>query len=149
MRRVNWALWSAPLLAIFALYSYPLVFVRWPVTRDVPWVNLGLVAVTLAALAVGVRRAFDPSRGWASRLSVLAVAPITLAAAGFFVYGVFVTARHLPVSSEAPNIGERLPAFTLLNQDGAPVSLASLLTASPGSRTLPRGVLLIFYRGYW
>ncbi len=50
-------------------------------------------------------------------------------------------------------MGTKAPDFTLPDKDGNPVTLSKLL-ASPagfGSDTPqnPRGVLLIFYRGYW
>jgi peroxiredoxin len=53
------------------------------------------------------------------------------------------------------------PDFTLPDQDGRPVSLAQLLTASPDAVApagagapadavqKANGVVLVFYRGYW
>ena len=48
MKRINWQLWSGFLLSVFALLSYPFIFVNWASTRDFPWANLVLFA--LAAL---------------------------------------------------------------------------------------------------
>ena len=46
-------------LSTLGFLSYPLLFVRWPITRDLPWVNLLLfvaaIALTIACgLAVRV-----------------------------------------------------------------------------------------------
>jgi len=146
-RVVNWPIWLSVPLAVATLYSYPFVFVRWPVTRDVPWVNLllGATAVTLAI--TGVRRSFG--RGWMAKTAGVVAAAATVAAVGLFVYKVLVLARELPASAHAPNVGQQAPEFTLADLNNQPVSLTSLRTTPlEGSRT-PRGVLLIFYRGYW
>jgi hypothetical protein len=150
VRGFNWPIWAAPLLGLATLFSYPLFFVRWPATRDVPWVNLLLLVATLAALTAGVRRATAPNRGWLSRVSAIAIGLLTVATLGRFVYGVFISARHLPASTGAPAVGRKAPEFTLLDQYNIPVSLASMLSTplQPGS-TPPRALLLIFYRGYW
>jgi len=60
--------------------------------------------------------------------------------------------RWLPTAHGAPQIGQKAPVFTLADTHGKPVSLSELLSApingkAPSSN--PRGVLLIFYRGYW
>jgi cytochrome oxidase Cu insertion factor (SCO1/SenC/PrrC family) len=54
---------------------------------------------------------------------------------------------QLPPSTGAPAVGQKAPGFTLPDQHGNPVSLAGLLK----SRETPKlkGIVLIFYRGYW
>jgi peroxiredoxin len=54
----------------------------------------------------------------------------------------------LPESKGAPEVGRKAPEFTLTDQNGKNVSLTQLLTEPIGS-TQPKGVVLIFYRGYW
>jgi hypothetical protein len=146
-RAANWPIWLCVPLAIATLYSYPFVFVRWAATRDVPWVNLllGAAAVTLAI--VGVRRSFG--RGWMARAAAVVAAVATVAAAGVFVYKVLIVARELPASTNAPNVGQPAPEFTLVDLNNQSVSLTSLRTAPLAASRMPRGVLLIFYRGYW
>jgi peroxiredoxin len=62
-----------------------------------------------------------------------------------FALRVFVHARHLPASAHAPRVGERAPDFTLPDEDGALISLASLLSATPVAGTpASKGVLLVF-----
>ena len=51
--RFNWQLWLGFLLAFVAGFSYPTVFVWFPVTRDFPWVNLLLFLVAAFFLVAG------------------------------------------------------------------------------------------------
>jgi hypothetical protein len=148
MRRVNWPLWSGVLLALCALFSYPLVFVRWPATRDLPWVNFLLFGAAAVSAIVGVRRAFAPGRRWLSKMLGVVGAALVVTVFGAFVFGVIVVPRQLPASLMAPHMGQRAPDFTLLDVNSTTVSLSELLSTPLGSRA-PKGVLLIFYRGYW
>ena len=43
-RSWNWAIWAGFILALLAAGSYVPFFVRFPSTRDVPWVNLLMFA---------------------------------------------------------------------------------------------------------
>jgi peroxiredoxin len=145
-RGVNWPLWSGFLLTPVAFLSYPFLFERWPITRDVPWVNLLLFSIAALLLAIGVRRTFSPGRlRWLRITSGLVAATLSVAVFANFGLTVFVRARHLPASTHAPGIGMQALDFTLLDENGAPVSLAALLspTAASGSPT-PKGVLLVF-----
>lgn len=147
-RSIHWPLWSAPLLAIIAFISYPTVFARFPITRDVPWVNLLLFAIAALLAFIGLRRAFasDSTRRRkiiASIVSVLTAAVIFLFVAGFMIYP-----RHMPASHGAPQIGQKAPDFTLPDINNQPVALSQLL-ATPIDGRAPKGVLLVFYRGYW
>ena len=143
---MNWPLWSGFLLSIVAFLSYPLVFERWPVTRDFPWANLLLFAIAALLVAIGLRRAFSPGRlRWMRITSGLFAAVVSVVIFANFVFTVFVRARHLPASAHAPRIGERALDFTLPDENGAPVSLAALLSrpTMPGEQA-SNGVLLVF-----
>jgi hypothetical protein len=153
-RRFNWPIWTGFLLSLFAFISYFSVFVRFPVTRDFPWVNLLLFAAAAALLVVGVRRAFarDRSHPKRSKITGAVVATLSVAIFGFFIFATFIMARQLPASHGAPQVGQKAPDFSLTDINGKPVSLSEMM-ASPvngkaGSPN-PRGVLLVFYRGYW
>lgn len=158
-RSWNWALWTGASLVFLGVVSYPLFFVRFPGLRDFPWVNLPMIALGLVLLALGLVRAFrhpDLCRGqiFGSVLAVLA-----LAFSGFFLYGIFIGARHvLPASHDAPRVGQTAPDFTLPDSQNHPVSLTGALNSpfTPESATSAEkaadraaGVVLIFYRGYW
>src|SRR5215471_12326187 len=114
IRRLNWPLWSAFVLSPIAFLSYPFVFERWPITRDVPWANLLLFVLAGLLVVTGVRRAFAPGRlRWLRIASGLVAATISIAIFTSFALTVFVRARQLPASAHAPGVGERAPDFTL------------------------------------
>jgi hypothetical protein len=136
-RRLNWPLWTGLVLSVVAFFSYPLFFYRFPVTRDVPWVSFLLFALAIVLLVVGVRRA--PGR----KIGAIVVAAIGTGIAVLFTLGVTIGSR-LPTGANVPAVGAKAPDFTLLDANRKPVALSQLL-AEPGSK----GVLLVFYRGYW
>jgi hypothetical protein len=135
-------------LSVIAFISYFFVFVRFPVTRDFPWANLLLFAGAAALLLVGVRRAFAPERRLGSKVAGLVVATLGVAIFGLFVFSVFVMARWMPAAQGAPEVGQKAPEFNLSDTDGRPVSLSELRSTPVNGKT-PKGVLLVFYRGYW
>ena len=148
MKRLNWQIWAGFVLSLVAAFSYPFVFFRWPITRDYPWVNLILFAIAMVLLFLGLRRAFKPDKKIFSKIfSSLAAALGVLFFAGL-LFGVFVAGRWLPASAGAPQVGQKAPDFTLTDSNNKPVTLAQLLT-EPVNNQPPKGVLLIFYRGYW
>ena len=148
MKKLNWPLWAGFLLTLFAFLSYMFLFIEWPITRDFPWVNLILFAIAMVLLALGLRRAFKPDKRIVTKIfSSLAGALGLLLIAGFlFLY--FVQGRSLPASAAAPQVGQKAPDFTLTDPNSQPTTLAQLLS-QPINNKPPKGVLLIFYRGYW
>ena len=159
MKKFNWQIWAAFLLSLFAFLSYPLLFVGFPVTRDFPWANLLFFVIALALMLFGLRRAFasDRAHPLRSKISGGILATLSLAILSGFVFTVFIWARLMPASHGAPQVGQQAPDFTLADTNGRSVSLAELLSSSVyanpetsvESKALPKGVLLIFYRGYW
>ena len=148
MRRLNWQIWAGFVLSLVAGFSYPFVFVRWPITRDFPWANLIMFAIAMVLLFLGLRRAFKPDKRIVSKIfSSLAAALGLLMLAGL-LFAVLVLGRWVPASAGAPQVGQKAPDFTLTDSNKKPVTLAQLLS-EPINNQPPRGVLLIFYRGYW
>ena len=148
MKRLNWQIWAGFVLSLVAGFSYPLLFARWPITRDWPWVNLILFAIAMVLLFLGLRRAFKPDKRIFSKLfSSLAAAFGVLLLAGL-LFMIFVMGSWLPASAGAPQVGQKAPDFTLTDSHDKPVTLAQLL-AEPINNKPPKAVLLIFYRGYW
>ena len=146
--RFNWTIWLGFLLSVFALISYPFVFVRWPVTRDFPWANLLIFAFAGALLVAGLRRTFTPDSRRRSRIVSSLVATVGFLTLGFFLFAFFIGSRWLPAAHGAPQVGKKAPDFSLANTAGQTVRLSDLLT-EPLDGKPPKGVLLIFYRGYW
>lgn len=136
MRRFNWPLWIGFVVTLFAFISYLPLFVRFATTRDVPWATYLIFAVGLVLVAIGFRRA-------QRKIAATIVTVLSVAIAAFFVFGANFGTR-MPASPTAPAVGAKAPDFTLPDTSGKPVALAQLL-AAPGAK----GVILIFYRGYW
>jgi len=149
-RRINWPLWVGFVLSIAAFLTYFFVFVEFPVTRDFPWANLLLFVIALACIFVGVRCGFASDRPHPVRSKIVTslVAIVSVVILGLFVFTIFVVGRWLPASKGAPQVGQRAPEFTLPDSNGNQVSLNELLT-TPINGNATRGVLLMFYRGYW
>jgi hypothetical protein len=123
-------------------------FVNAPGQRIFPWLSLLFAGGALIALAIGVRRAYGGPQNYRGRtltvvLTVVALLPIALSGLGF------VAMRKLPSAAEAPQVGQKVPDFTLPDTSGKPVSLDQLLAPADTESRAPRAVLLIFYRGYW
>jgi hypothetical protein len=149
-RRINWRIWAGFLTCIAGLLSYFLVFSKFPVTRDVPWVNFLLLSVGIALLGSGLRRAFKEPLQYRGKIVGSILTVLSLAGAGFFCFLIFYASKQLPKSAGAPRVGDRAPEFALADTRGEEVSLSSLMTSPlPDSKVPPKGALLIFYRGYW
>ena len=150
MRRFNWPLWLGFLLTLIAVISFSTIFVWFPVTRDFPWVNLLLFLVAAVFLFAGIRRGFAREQAHPTRSKVIAsiVGVLSVAIFALFIFGFFVLARWLPASAGAPKVGQKVPEFTLSDASGRQVSLNELLS-TPIDGKAPKGVLLVFYRGYW
>jgi len=146
-RRFNWPLWLGFLLSLVTFFSYFAVFVWYPITRDFPWANLLLFAVAAVLLFMGVRRAFGSDRR-RSRIVATIVTTLGVVVIGLFIFAFFVGGRLLPPSKGAPQVGQKAPDFTLTDTSGKAVSLNDLLS-TPINGSAPKGVLLVFYRGYW
>jgi hypothetical protein len=148
LKRFNWATWAGFLLSLFAFMSYYFIFVWFETTRDFPWANLLLIAGAVVLLILGLRKGFSKDRSKLSKVVTSLATVLGLLICGLFVFVYFIGARQLPASAGAPQVGQKAPEFTLTDTNNKPVSLAELLT-TPVAGKPPKGVLLIFYRGYW
>jgi peptidoglycan/LPS O-acetylase OafA/YrhL len=126
-----WMALLGPVLGLFGLLSYFTLFVNIPALRDIPWINIPLVAIGVAVStwALTAKRSFPR---WAG------AALSTLCAAALLGY-VFVLSNMLPETSAVAAVGDAAPALTLPDQTGTETAVVD-----PASRTL-----LVFYRGHW
>jgi hypothetical protein len=148
MKNFNWQLWAGFALTLFSFLSYPFLFIDYPLLRDFPWLNLILFAFALVLLILGLRRAFRPGQKSIWRVSAVVVVTLGVLLMAFFIFIAFIEARRLPASAGAPQVGQKAPDFSVPDINNKPVTLAALLT-QPVNDKPPKGVLLIFYRGYW
>ena len=152
-RNWNWRIWAGFLLALATVPSYMALFVRFPVTRNIPWTSWLMFAAAVWLLSVGMRKAFVSPDAYLGKIMGPILAVISLVVAGFFGYATLYASRRVPLSMGAPKVGAKAPEFTLADTSGKMVKLSTLLSEPMpgrlGSGAKPRGVLLIFYRGYW
>ena len=150
-KRWNWRIWTGFLLALLAIPIYFIVFVRYPVTRDVPWATWLMFAVAGWLLWAGLSRAFANSGAYRGKIAGPIVALLSLAIAALLGYATLYASRQLPAAAGAPRVGQKAPEFTLTDTSGNPTALSTLLSQPiPGTQgQKPRGLLLVFYRGYW
>jgi hypothetical protein len=146
-RPSNSALWWGFALALGAMLCNMAFFIQPPAQHSIPWLSLLLAVVALIFVGKGLWRVFAPPRIHRGRIlaSVLSILSLLLIAVAVFA---FFSARALPISAGAPQVGQKAPDFTLPDTTGRPVSLDQLF-APAADGVPPKAVLLIFYRGYW
>ena len=141
-RRANIFSWVGFAIALVAVISYVPFFAVFPATRDFPWANYLIFLVAGAFLAVGLTRAFrDPER-YRGKISGSILAALSFLLLALFVLSVTYLSKQIPSARTALGVGQRAPSFLLANSVGRPVSSTDLLKDH-------RGVLIVFYRGYW
>ena len=144
-RKWNWPIWSGFVIAIVGLFSYEF-FARFPITRDFPWANFLLFGIGLALLLIGLFRAFGRPQVYRGKIFGSIFAALAMLCFAFFSYVIFYVLHQVPASAGAPRVGQKAPDFLLLDQNGKPLGLGDLLRGPSGP---PKGVALIFYRGFW
>jgi lysylphosphatidylglycerol synthetase-like protein (DUF2156 family) len=159
-RNWNSTLWVGFSLVLVGIFSYPLFFARFPITRDFPWANLALIALAVLLLGVGMRRAFRQPDSYRGKISGSILSVLTVLLVGFFLVEIFHETKEISASHGAPKVGEIAPDFTLSDSQGNPVTLSAMLNSSfvpngsssaaaASSSAKTAGTVLIFYRGYW
>src|SRR5215469_13338383 len=147
----NWQIWAGFLLALAATPAYFLLFARFPVTRDMPWASWLMFAMAAWLFWAGLGRAFAGSGRYRGKVAGLVLAVLSLGVAVFFGYATLYASRKLPTAAGAPRVGDKAPEFTLADTSGNVVAMSTLLSEPmPGTEgQKPRGLVLVFYRGYW
>ena len=146
----NWRLWAGFACSLVALFGYFLLF---EITRMAFWISLLLSVVAVVLLIGGLRRARSAPESYRGRIAGPVLTILTLLVIALFGAGTYMVKRAYPAANNTPRVGQKAPEFALTDSNGSPVRLAELLStpvaAGPGTAGAPRGVLLVFYRGYW
>jgi drug/metabolite transporter (DMT)-like permease len=166
-RRRNWAPLIGLLLALLAMLSNGVYFLGLPGQRALPILGVALVIAALVCAAAGILRTFRQPQRYGGKVSssILGVLSLLLCVLAAFTS---MHSRDLPAATNAPQVGQKVPDFTLADTHGNKVSLGQLLgksdspvSASAGNTagqatpvglttaTPTKAVLLVFYRGYW
>src|SRR5215469_6212580 len=146
-RKRTLAPWLGLLLTVLGGLSNGLPFIGF-LAAPVPWISLLLSLIGFVVVLLGLWRVIGKSTVYKGKLSgSIAAAFSLLFLVGAIAY--FWGARHIPAeSAAAPQVGQRVPDFTLPDSTGHSVSLTQLLSGSAGKEP-PKALLLVFYRGYW
>jgi hypothetical protein len=151
-RKWNSSIYLGFVVALVALVSYPFFFVRFPATRDFPWVNLLLFGVAVILLAVGLRRAFGRVEQYRGKVAGPIWGLLSVAMLSLFLFLNFSFTKLKPPAQGTPQVGQKAPDFTLPDTNGNRVTLSRLwgnAASGASGSTKDQWVLLIFYRGYW
>jgi hypothetical protein len=147
--RRNTAPWWGLLFALASMGCNAAFFLTPPGQGAIVWVSLLLAVMALIFLIAGLRLVIVHPKVYRGKILSVVVSVIAVLLAGLSIFG-FVSTRKLPSAAEAPQVGQRVPDFTLADTSGKPVSLDQLLAPSSTNQApVAKGVLLIFYRGYW
>jgi peptidoglycan/LPS O-acetylase OafA/YrhL len=141
-RRRNILNWAGFAVVLVALVSYIPFFALFPATRDIPWANYLLFLIGGALIAVGVRRAFRDPEHNAGKISGSILAALSILLFALFVVIVTYYSKQIPSAESALRVNRKAPPFVLVGTAGKQVSSADLLKDH-------RGLVLVFYRGYW
>jgi hypothetical protein len=149
-RSRNLAPWWGLLCAIGALACNFALFINPPLQAVFPWLSLLFAAFALFFLGIGLKRAFAQSQIYRGKILSVVLTAIVLLVVGLTLF-ISLHSRELPDAAAAPQIGQKVPDFTLADTSGKPVSLDQLLApaSAESQAAAPKAVLLVFYRGYW
>jgi hypothetical protein len=149
-RRRNTMVWlGLAFMALTVLGTIPPSY-RFAPAALLNWISLLSPFAAVACFVVALRRAFAQPAIYRGKVtaSVLGALALLLLAGAVFL---FIHARDVPPSPSAPKVGQKAPAFVLVNTSGQNISLNQLLSLPIDSSTgkPPKAVLLVFYRGHW
>jgi len=111
-RRRNWAPWIGLLLALLAMLSNGVYFLELPGQRALPILGVALVIAALVCAAAGILRTFRQPQRYGGKVSssILGVVSLLLCVLAAFAS---MHSRDLPEATGAPQVGQKVPDFTL------------------------------------
>ena len=144
----NWRLWVGFVVALLAPFGY---FSLLEKISFAFWISIAAFMIAVVLLADGLRRAYAQPDAYRGKIAGPILAILALGVIGLFSYANHMMGQAYSKAANAPRVGDKAPEFALTDATGRKVTIAQLL-ATPlggGAALAPRGVLLVFYRGYW
>ncbi len=146
----NWRLWAGFTLSLLAVLIYILLLQQ---TRSIFWGSLALFVISALLIISGLKRAFGQPQAYRGKVAGPVLALLSVVLLGGFGWGAHLASKLFAKALHAPQVGQKAPDFTIVDDHGNPTTLAQLLStsmpnASAGAQH-PKGILLVFYRGYW
>ena len=149
-KKWNWRLWVGFAVSCLALLTFLSLFTE---TRNIFWVSLVIFIVAAALMTSGLRRAWGQREAYRGRIAGTILAGVSVMILALFGWASYEVFTKIPAARLAPQIGQKAPEFALADSTGANVSLAQILATpiadASGANHAPKGVLVVFYRGYW
>lgn len=147
-KNANWRLWIGFLLILLAPFVYFPFFDR---LRGALWISIVLIVAGILLLVDGWRRASAQPELYRGRVAKVVLGVLSILLIAVFALGNYMMRQAYSQAKNAPRIGDKAPEFALVNGSGRKFTIAQLLAmpVSAGATRAPRGVLLVFYRGYW
>jgi hypothetical protein len=146
----NWRLWAGFGLSIGALVGYGFLVNE---TRAVFWPALLLFVLAGLLLVSGFKRRSREPELYRGKIAGPVLTTFSVVMFGLFGFVVYQVLRVFPDAKNAPRIGHRAPDFSLVDAKDKNFSLTESLSApitdSAGAVHATKGVLVVFYRGYW
>jgi hypothetical protein len=146
-RSRNWRLWVGFVIALLAPFAY---FSLFETVRGAFWISIALFLMAFVLLIAGLRRAFAQPQSFSGKIAGPILSVLALLIVGAFGWGSFMMRQAYSEARNAPRVGDKAPEFALIDAGGRKVTMNQLFsTPLVGSGRVPRGVVLVFYRGYW
>ncbi len=129
-----------PVIAFVSLVSYFMVFARFPVLRDVPWLNAPLALLgcylSIRALMVALKNRQQWLRLSFSGLGLL----FSVGISSLFFFYITVLSYQMPKGGKTESDLGQIPNIESTTHTGAPFTSADL-----GGKNW----VIVFYRGHW
>jgi len=146
----DWRLWAGLGLTLGALAGYVFLVNE---TRAVLWPALLLFAAAAVLLFSGWKRRLRKPELYRGKIAGYVLTTLSVLILGLFGFVAYQVSRVFPDAKNAPQVGQRAPEFSLVDTNGRNFTLAQLLSApitdSASAARATKGVLVVFYRGYW
>src|SRR5437868_4832555 len=125
-RQRNWMPWIGLLLAVAAMLSNAGFFLGLPGPKLIAWLGVALAIAALVCAVIGVMRAFRQPQVYGGKVSSSILGLVSLLICGVVAFG-SIHSRDLPAATAAPQVGQKVPDFTLVDTSGNKVSLNELM----------------------